>query len=152
MSQVDQTIQDHPAPLRARVKVVPLFVGVALGPTSWIVQLVFSYGLASNTCDWARQLGQTLSPGTIFHEDLALIALNLCCLVAALSGAALSWTHWRKTRGEKTGDVHSALSIGEGRTRFISAIGVLSSLGFSLAILFNTAEPFIIPACWGGRP
>ncbi len=76
------------------------------------------------------------------------MVLTLICLLIAMGGASASLQHWRRTRNEKPGDLPYALERGEGRTRFLSACGVLMGLGFTIAILFDVAPIVATPACW----
>jgi hypothetical protein len=112
------------------------------------VELVVSYAVASDACAMARRLGQPIVGRARIDEIALLLAINLLCLALASAGAAVSVRNWRKTRGEKPGGAQATLSVGEGRTRFIAAFGVMSAAGFILAILFNTVEPFMTPTCW----
>jgi hypothetical protein len=140
---------DHPAPLRHRVDPRWLLASVAAGPTGWILQLIAGYAISSVGCAQARRLGEP-SGAAFAGESAILIAINMVCLLIVGLGGRLSWRHWRRTRGEKGGDVHTALTIGEGRTRFIASCGVLSAIGFAIAILFNTLEPIMVRGCWTG--
>ena len=42
------------------------------------------------------------------------------------------------------------LDAGEGRTRVLAACGVMSGVGFGLAILADGAVSLGVPACWSG--
>jgi hypothetical protein len=140
---------NHPAPLRSRVDPRWLLAGVASGPAGWIAQLIAGYALSSVGCARARRLAQ--SSGEAFGgESALLILINLACLLIVGLGGFVSYRHWRRTRGEKDGDIHVALSVGEGRTRFIAAWGILSAIGFAIAVAFNTLEPIMVRGCWTG--
>jgi hypothetical protein len=149
MSTASPPASDHPAPQRNAVAPWLLLGGLATGPAAWIAQLVTSYALSSTACTAAR--AQALPSGPAFHgEVLALLAANLACLTLTAAGGLVSYRNWTSTRREKPGDVHQALSIGEGRTRFIALCGVLSAIGFAVGILFNTLEPLAVQGCWTG--
>lgn len=138
----------HPAPQRRRVRPVLLLAPLAAGAFAWILQLSVSYGVSGAVCSALRKGAVPLIAAG--RETILLTAINLGCLALAVAAALASWSHWRKTRAETPGDVHAALSIGEGRTRFVAAAGILSSSGFALAILFNTVESLMVAACWTG--
>jgi hypothetical protein len=141
---------DHPSPQRDRVKPSALLPPLAAGPLAWVVQLLVSYAFSSNVCMAARRGGALLTSGAAARETVILLATNLACLALALGAATLSWFHWRRRKTEKPGKTKEILSTGEGRSRFLATVGVISSLGFSIGILFNTVEPFMIKACWIG--
>jgi hypothetical protein len=135
----------HPSPKRGAMAPWRLLTGLAAGPFGWILQLLIDYGLSSLLCTGRRTMAQQPSSS---GELAGLLAVNLFCLAIALYGLALSYGGWRKVSDEKTGGGHETLNIGEGRSRFIAVAGILTGGLFALAILFNTVEPFMIPACW----
>lgn len=135
----------HPSPKRGAVAPWLLLTGLAAGPFGWILQLLVDYGLSSGLCMGRRTMAQHPSEN---GELFALVAVNLLCLAIALGGLALCYDSWRKVRDEKPGGGHRTLNVGEGRSRFLALAGMLTAGGFALAILFNTVEPFMIPACW----
>lgn len=138
----------HPSPARDQVSTVWLLAGLAAGPAAWIVQLVVNYGLASHACYPSTAPWLVSPPPGWASERLWLTALNLTCFTVAILAAAVSWRHWRRTRGETDGDAESSISIGEGRTRFMSLCGILTGAGFAFAILFGTLQPFLLASCW----
>ena len=83
-------------------------------------------------------------------EPAWLIGLNLICLAVVVAGGVFCRIAWNRTATEKTGGPEATLSIGAGRTRFLAVCGMMSSVGFTLAVLFNTIEPLIVPGCWTG--
>jgi hypothetical protein len=138
----------HPAPHRDRSPIALLLFGLAAGPAAWAVQLELGYGVSSFACfPHNAALARTPPPGWA-GEPAWLLALNIACLVLAFVGLAVSAICWRRTRGEKPGEAEHLLHVGEGRTRFLAACGVLTSLGFALAILFDTAAVVAVPSCW----
>ncbi len=143
---------EHPSPLRDRVSLWALLGALGAGPAAWSAQLIVSYGISSHACFPHRSPWLITPPPGWASEPAWLTAMNLVCLAIALGGAAVSWRHWRSVRGEKPGDAQSLLAIGEGRTRFITLCGILAGLGFSIAILFDTLEPYLIASCWKIAP
>lgn len=136
---------DHPSPHRGAVNPWLLILGLAAGPLGWIVQLVVDYGLSGQLCALGRGVpGPTPADG----KAALLVAVNLVCLGVAAGGLLVSWRSWRKVQSEKPGGADATLSIGEGRSRFLATAGIMASGAFVLAILFNTVEPLMIPACW----
>jgi hypothetical protein len=125
-----------------------LLAGLAAGPAAWILQLVIDYGLASHSC-FPRETPQVAGLLSSWAgESEWLVAVNLVCLCLAAGGAFVSWRNRRRTRPTKRGGAETALEASEGRTRFVATCGILAGAGFALAILFDTAEPLVIAACW----
>jgi hypothetical protein len=152
MSEHTHAQAEHPAPARWRVGAPSLILGVAAGPAAWIAQLVLGYGLSGYACFRGdAPFRQTPPPGWS-DEPALLMTINLVCLLLALAGAAMSFSHWRRTRGEKPGGGEHALEVGEGRTRFLAACGVLMSLGFAVAVAFDTTAILSVPTCWSIVP
>ncbi len=76
-----------------------------------------------------------------------MMAIDITALIVALAGAALAYSDWRKTRAEMPGSEGHALEVGEGRARFLAISGVIASLGFALATLFDLTALLIVPLC-----
>lgn len=143
---------EHPSPHRDKVRLEILLLALAAGPTAWIVQLVVDFGLSSAVC---RQYGVPRAAGAAdvwAAEHLILVGVNLVCFAVALAGGFTALAAWRRTRAEKPGDVAELVEIGEGRTRFLAACGMMASAAFAVAILFDTAWPFFVPSCWRFTP
>ena len=136
----------HPSPHRGNVSAAALFLGLFAGPVVWGLQLIVNYGVASSAC----YAGDTPHSMPTWHSAWAVILLlNFLAAILALAGAALSYQHWQATRQEHHGDAGHALEAGEGRTRFLALWGVMTGLGFFVAILFNTLALFMVPQCTG---
>ncbi len=139
----------HPAPHQERVDHRALFAALVAGPAGWIVQLVVAYGVAAVACT-ARRAAGAASGAAFAGEPAWFVALNLVCLVVVVAGGVFCRIAWNRVGGEKSGGAEAALTIGDGRTRFLAVCGMLSSVGFTLAVLFNTVEPLLVPGCWTG--
>ncbi len=148
MSQDAAEPDQHPAPHRGRVSVVASLSSLIAGPAAWIVQLVVGYGVSSLACfPHDAPFRQSPPPGWT-AEPVMLGAINGVCFAIAILGGVIALLHWRRTRGERGGGAGWALDVGEGRTRFLAACGVLSGFGFALAILFDIPAILAVPACW----
>lgn len=149
MTTAHPATDDHPSPHRGAVKPWLLMAGLAAGPFGWIVQLLVDYALSGELC----MLGRGAPGAKPAHGNAAfLIGLNLVCLAIAVGGLVVSWRCWRKVQGEKPGGTEATLSIGEGRSRFLATAGMMAAGAFTVAILFNTVEPLMIPSCWNPAP
>ena len=141
----------HPSPQAERVDHVWLFVAIGAGPAAWIVQLIAGYAIASVACTVRRAVGGA-SGDAFAGEPAWLIALSFAALVIVVAGGIFCRIAWNRTAREKTGGPETTLTTGTGRTRFLAVFGMLSSVGFTLAVLFNTIEPLLVPGCWTGTP
>ena len=138
----------HPSPHRDP-RAVPLLLGaLAAGPAGWVLQLEVGYGLSSFACfPHNVALTQTPPPGWA-HEPALLLALNLFGLALCAGGLAVALLYWRRTSAKKLTATHDRPDVAEARTRFLAACGVLTSLGFALATLFDTVSILATPTCW----
>jgi hypothetical protein len=129
---------EHPPPQRGRVSIVALLFSLAAGPAAWAAQLMLGYGFSSYACFPGDEPYREAPPPGWGGERALLLVINLVCLLAPLAGGTVAYRAWRDTRGE----------AGESRTCFLALCGMLTSLGFALAILFDTAVIAGVPSCW----
>lgn len=136
----------HPAPMRDRVAIATLGFALFGAPAAWASHQILNYALAAYAC---------------FPDDVALtsplpgwsgarIVLILIDLAALIVGAAATFAAKRSfdaVREEKPGSHHQLLERGEGRTRFLAACALMTGVGFSAAILFDTIATFMAPQC-----
>jgi hypothetical protein len=134
----------HPAPHRSRVSLTALFFGLAAAPAAWNAQLLFSTGLSGHAC-YPRD--EPLALPIWGNLWWTLLWIGVASLSLAIVGGLVSWRNWRLTFDEAPGSAHHLLSVGEGRTRFIAMMGIITSLVFGLAVIFATACVFTIPLC-----
>lgn len=141
----------HPAPHRARVRLPLLLFGLGGAPAAWLAQTSANYAFAAQACFVAGARQTVAAPGPhVPHTVLWLI--NLGTVGVALACAAISYRHWRATRGEVAGAPahhHHLLDVGEGRTRFLALCGLLAALTFLAATLFGTVGLVVVPPCPG---
>jgi hypothetical protein len=119
-----------PAP-EVRLRFFWLLLGIAAAPLAWLGQVMLGYGLTTGACYpgdhplYPRETGALLA---------ALVVCDLVALAICAAGAVVSW------RGRRTAK--------NGRDRFLALWGVLSSLWFFAAILFNVLAS-LVPRCAG---
>ncbi len=139
---------EHPSPHRDRVSTPLLFFGLFAGPVAWGVQLVANFALASHRCYPSDMPRASILPGWQWSSP-AILAINIAAAILALIGAAVSFAHWQAARHEHQGSVGHAVEAGEGRTRFLALWGVMTGLGFFVAIVFDTIAFLMVPQCTG---
>ena len=140
--------REHPSPDRDRVRLEELLLALAAGPAAWVLQLSIDFGVASAACQPGGVPREApLAPGW-GPEDVFLVCVNLACLATAIAGGLVALAAWRRSRHEKFGGAATLIEVGEGRTRFLAACGMMAAAGFAIAILFDTAWPLFVPSCW----
>ena len=147
MNHVHPPPHEHPAPQRDVTRIEWLIGALMAGPAGWILQLVAGYAVASHACRPGDAPRSVAPSGGWSGEHIGLLILNLASLTLTLAGGAVALGEWRRARRMEPGE-GAALDVGEGRTRFLAACGILVAGAFGLAILFDTAWPFFIPPCW----
>jgi hypothetical protein len=136
---------EHPSPRAAKVSLTRQAVGLMFAPAAWALRLCVNFAIASNGCrpETPAQVGlrHPVDTGTV------MLAIDIAALLGALVASYIAYHDWRMTGHEKPGTPADALEIGEGRARFLALLGVIVSLGFGLAILFDLTALFIVPYC-----
>lgn len=129
------------APETRSVKFAALLFGTCAAPIFWLGQLMLGYGVTAYVCYPGDHPVALTAPGPLVA---ALLVFDVVALAASAAGAAVSWTSWRRSRaGEGIGHAR------EGRDRFLAMWGLLSSLWFFFAILFNVIASVMVPPCSG---
>lgn len=128
-----------------RRSIVAPLAALFAGPAAWAAQLIVGYGASSLAC-YPHDAPAARPPGPGEHGFL--IALNLVCLAVAVGGLVVAAVHWRRAGGPEPARHNDVMPAGLGRARFLAACGMLSGLGFAIAILFDTAPILGVPACW----
>ncbi len=135
---------EHPARHRERVSLASLFFGLFASPIFWAGNLMTCYALAAHACYPAHDpLGEAIQ-GFGFAWPLTL-ACHVITLAVCVAAGAVSYTNWATTGQETDGHLHHLMEKGEGRTRYLSLIGIcFSGLFFGatfVSILIFALEP-----------
>jgi hypothetical protein len=135
----------HPSPHRDRVQLVLVWLGFLTGPLVWAIVMAIAYGFSSYACyPSAQRFTSPVSelswvPG--FTTTLYVIGI-----VLTLVAGGIAWRTWRITREEAAGH---PLEIGEGRSRFLGAWGLITSGLFAGLLLFDLINTLLVPPCAG---
>ncbi|HUL63875.1 MAG TPA: hypothetical protein VLW55_04600 [Burkholderiaceae bacterium] len=134
----------HPAPHRGRISLVGVWFSILAGPLVWSLQQIVNAGLAAHSCyphdePMRAPIWGAATAGATWIELIA-------CIVCVIAGA-VAWRNWRRTRTEHSGSAHHLIEAGEGRSRFMSMVGLLSSGLFLLAVLLAAAGLWIVRGC-----
>lgn len=136
----------HPGRHRHRIGVVALFFGLFAAPIAWAGNLMVTYALATHACyPDAEPLRQVVS-GFGFAWPVILVCYLLALAICAAAGV-VSFRNWRITGREVEGHIHHLIEKGEGRTRYLSIIGMAYSILFFAAVLFGAIVLAIVPLC-----
>ncbi|MEJ8838827.1 hypothetical protein [Ramlibacter sp. AN1133] len=134
---------EHPAPHRHVVSPFLVWACLLAPPTAWFVQLAVEEVISSRAC---------------FPQDVPLAAARLAvtpllaaCDATAMAIAAVAalvaWRNWRQTAREKPGGGKGLMESGDGRTRFMSMAGVLTSGLILLAASYALASHLALSGC-----
>jgi hypothetical protein len=135
----------HPAPHRDRAELSALAFGLAGAPFAWALQLFVNYGIASRVC-FPGAIPQLSAIGTS-SAWFTILVVELVALAVSVLAAVISYGSWRATRHEAAGETSHMVEAGEGRTRFLALWGLLTSVGFAIAIMFSLVGLFVVPLC-----
>ena len=131
-----------PAPETRSVKFRTLLLGASAAPIFWLGQLMLEYGVTAHVCYPGDHPQSLAASGALFT---ALMAFDAIALIAPVAGGLVSWRAWRRSAADT--DHRHVLHTGEGRDRFLALWGVMSSLWFFAAILFNVIASVTVPPC-----
>jgi hypothetical protein len=124
----------HPAPHRQQVRLWLLIFGLIAAPLLWLAQLLLGYGISAALC-YGGDHPTTIAAGAPLR--MVLFAFDAGALCVALIGVVVSYASWCTVR----------VQTDEGRTRFMALWGIMSSLCFLVAIIFNTLASVMAPLC-----
>ncbi len=138
----------HPAPGRHSIGGLRLLTCLYGVPLAWIAQMTLSEPLAAQACyPHAVPLSAPLLP----HLQLLLAAVTLCAVGAGAAIAWLAWSSWCRVSDDPAEKEeiagHATAETGDGRTRFLALMGVMSSLLFLTAILITGLAVLIVSPC-----
>lgn len=123
-----------PAPEVRQPRVLSLLLGICAAPLAWLGHMMLGYGVTAAICYPGDHPVGLASGGPLFA---ALVAFDLLALAICAAGAFVSWRGW------------SRLRAGEGSNRFLALGGLMFSLWFFAAILFNVIASVVVPPCVG---
>jgi hypothetical protein len=136
----------HPGQHRARVSLAALFFGLFVGPIVWAGNLMVTYALATHACYPGREPLEQVINGFGFAWPLILVTY-LLTLVLCAAGFVISLRNWRITGSESEGHHHHLVEVGEGRTRYLSIIGMAFSVLFFTVTVAGAVILAIVPLC-----
>jgi len=136
----------HPSPHRERVGLLALFYGLFIAPIVWAGNLMITYALATHACFPGHDPLGKVAPDFGFAWPL-ILALFVATLLLCASGFAVSLRNWNISGTESEGHVFHLLDAGEGRTRYLSIIGMAYGVLFFALTLVGIIILAIVPLC-----
>lgn len=118
-----------PTDFRSKRAQALLWLAFVAGPLAWGLGLGLDYSLVRVAC--------------AAGNEIPLHLVSLVTLGLALGGGYLSWVEWTKAGREEPGEGGDVLA----RTRFMSVIGLLGSLLFSVTILAQWISKLFLNPC-----
>ncbi|MBW8707797.1 MAG: hypothetical protein JF627_00750 [Alphaproteobacteria bacterium] len=134
------------APETRSVKFLTLLFGACAAPIVWLGQVILGYGVTAYACFPGDHPQALTGSGPLFS---ALMVFNIVALIVCAAGGLVSWHAWRRSADDKTRGHRHVLHTGESRNRFLALWGIMSSLWFFAAILFNVIASVTVPPCLG---
>jgi len=112
-------------------------------PTAWMIQLLLSEPLVAHAC-YPYQI--PLSVPIWERLSSLLAAISLLCLAVALLSGFVALTAWRQAE-EKSAVGGDDIETKVRRRRFTGKLGLMSSLIFIVAVIFNICAVLLTPLC-----
>jgi hypothetical protein len=113
-----------------RGAVLWLWTGVLLAPIAWALQMQAGYMLVQPAC--------------MSGHNLSLHLVTVIALAVAAFGAYISWRNWQEAGAQWPDDEKGGPRP---RSRFMGALGMLTSAMFFLVILAQGIASFILHPC-----
>jgi hypothetical protein len=136
----------HPAPERQDVSLSALFFGLFAAPIVWAGNLMVTFAINVHACfPGADPLGRAIQ-GFGFAWWF-ILACYLAALVLCAIAFFVSYRNWEASGSESEGHVHHLMERGEGRTRYLSLIGMSFNVLFFVAVLYGAIIMAIEPLC-----
>ncbi len=134
----------HDAPRRGPVSVTVVIVAACAAPLLWLAQMLLSYGLSADVCSGLKWATAVFTPTALRNTLFAFDAIAGC---GAIGGGLLSYRSWHlASRAGAAWPPDDAGPPDDG-IGFVAHWGVLASLWFFSAIVFNTIASVMIAPC-----
>jgi hypothetical protein len=134
----------HPSPLRGHVGRFALWFALLGAPLAWSLDELAAYLIASNSCG---PKGYSQASLLMRGSSAAYLALTALTWLIAVAAVWVALANWRKTKDEHPGGGSHLMELGEGRTRFMSMWGLMTSASFAVAFAYLAVQNLAAPLC-----
>lgn len=136
----------HPAPSRGVTTPRRLWFGLLGAPIAWSAQLLGMYALTGHTCypNLRPLAAPTIGYAALWAGLWTIAGVTLAIGVVA---GIVAIQDWLRTRHEARGERHWVLDTGAGRTRFMAASAIITSVIFVIAMLAHIESLLAITPC-----
>jgi hypothetical protein len=104
-------------------------------PLAWSIQLMLAYVITAQTC-YPTDHPRLAPPARAAHT--ALLVIDVVAIVLTIAAGAVALRIWGRSRAAGPLSLERVIEAGEDRERFLAAWGLISSLCFLAAIVFET--------------
>ncbi len=129
----------HMPPIHAPRRFWLGLFGASAAPLFWLGQLILAYWVTAIACYGSDHPTRSANTGALRS---LLIGFDIVAIAACAAGAVAAYSVLRSARAGEGMPAQVA-----GRTRILGVWGLLSSLWFFGAILFNTIASLGVPLC-----
>jgi hypothetical protein len=121
-----------PAPEARQARFLWLLFGTSAAPLFWLGHTMLAYSVTAYICYPGDHPVSRTANGPLLP---ALLAFDILALAGCLAGGWVSWRLFQRKEGP--------------RNQFLALWGVMSSLWFFTAIVFNVIASVAVPPCAG---
>lgn len=121
-----------------------LAFGIVAAPAAWAAQLIANYLFATGAC-YPKDVPLPEPRGS--GVWWVMLAVSVVAPVFGLVVLGVTAASVRRSRGRSATTASSVTARGEGRTRFLTVCGLITSAGFLIVIFLTSAAFFLLPLC-----
>lgn len=133
----EQTINGDP-PVRDRDQ----WLGVGTGVIAWALHLFILYVLVDQVC---RNGWLAFTAAGMTGLQFTSLVLTVIAIALTAAGGWLSWRGWRRVRAVRAAAAPQSDTLS--RTRFMTAAGMILSIGFIAVMLLTFIPSFVVAPC-----
>ncbi|MBL29120.1 MAG: hypothetical protein CMM50_16430 [Rhodospirillaceae bacterium] len=141
----DAANSPHAAESGTPIGRLPLLAGILVPPTAWSLHIVVDYVLTTRACS-ASDPNVVLLDRPSLWPVVGAVHLVTLALIGVIG--AVAYRDWRRAARPESDEQRGFLmDVGEGEKSFLAHWGLLMSLGFFVATLFDTTVMPFITVC-----
>ncbi|MGI4813716.1 MAG: hypothetical protein ACRYG5_03130 [Janthinobacterium lividum] len=136
----------HPSTLSRSPRVSTLGLWLALfgAPATWALLTVSVQTLAAYGC---FPKYEPVTRPVLPHLAAWIWSLSGLGVIIGLTTIGLAWRLWRIVHRPLDKSRHEVFDVASGRERFLTWMAVMTSVGFTVAMVFETAAVWLVDVC-----